>query len=70
MKTPIISMRVWDLIAWNFIMKLPELKDSVTGFKYDVILIITDHLSKYTYFISFKEIMTTEDLACIFISEI
>ena len=70
MKTPAAPTQAWTSIAWDFITKLPVSRDPVTKFEYDAILVVTDRLSKYAYFIPFKETMTAEDLAYIFLTEI
>jgi hypothetical protein len=57
---------VWKSIALDFIVKLPLLKEAFTGVTYDAILIVTDRLIKYAYFILYKEDSTTEELAYTF----
>ena len=54
----------------DFIIKLPLLKESITNVKYDLILVITDRLTKYTYFIPYLESSSVEDLTYIFIKYI
>jgi hypothetical protein len=54
----------------NFIMKLLKLKESMTQKKYDSILVITDRLIKYEYFISYLEESTAENLAYIFMKHV
>jgi len=51
----------------DFIIKLLSLSDYITEEVYDLILIIIDRLTKYTYFILYKEIYTAEQLARIVI---
>jgi hypothetical protein len=50
----------------NFIVKLPLLKEVLTGITYNSILVITDRLIKYAYFIPYKEGLTVEELIYIF----
>jgi hypothetical protein len=50
----------------DFIVKLPLLKEVLIGVTYDFILVVTDRLIKYAYFISYKEGSTVEELAYIF----
>jgi hypothetical protein len=50
----------------NFIIKLPPSKEALTGITYDLILIVTDRLTKYAHFISYKEGSTVEELAYTF----
>jgi hypothetical protein len=56
----------WKSIALDFIVKLPLLKEALTGVTYDSILIVTDRLIKYAHFISYKEGSTAEELAYTF----
>jgi hypothetical protein len=51
----------------DFTIKLPLLKDLITKVKYNSILVITDRLTKYTYFINYLESLNTKDLAYIFL---
>ena len=46
----------------NFIVKLPALKEVITGVIYDLVLVITDRLTKYAHFISYKEDSIAEEL--------
>ena len=46
----------------DFIIKLLRLKDPLIKEKYDMILIIVDRLTKYSYLIPFKEKYTVERL--------
>jgi hypothetical protein len=50
----------------DFIVKLPLLKEIFIGVTYDSILVITDRLIKYAYFIPYKEDLTVEELVYIF----
>jgi len=54
----------------DFIIKLLSLSDYITEEVYDLILIIVDRLTKYTYFILYKEIYTAEQLARIVIDRL
>ena len=40
----------------DFITKLPPSRDSTTGAEYDSILIMVDRLTKWTYFLLYKEL--------------
>jgi hypothetical protein len=53
-------------VALDFVTKLPLFKELMTGMIYDFIMIVTDRLTKYTYFISYFESFLTEDLAYMF----
>ena len=62
-KTSTISDREWKFIAMNFITKLSKSKKFMTKVLYDSILIITNRLTKYCYFLSYRKKSTTENLA-------
>jgi hypothetical protein len=50
----------------DFITKFPELKELMTKISFDSILVVTDRLTKYGYFIPYKESSLAEDLAYVF----
>jgi hypothetical protein len=50
----------------DFIIKLPPSKEALTGVIYDSILVVTDRLTKYAHFISYKEGLTAEELVYTF----
>jgi hypothetical protein len=50
----------------DFIIKLPPLKKVFTGVINNSILVVTNRLIKYAYFISYKKGSTTEELVYIF----
>jgi hypothetical protein len=50
----------------DFIVKLPPSKEILTGVTYNSILIVTDRLIKYAYFIPYKKGLTVEELVYIF----
>jgi hypothetical protein len=50
----------------DFIVKLPPSKEALIGVTYDLILVITDRLTKYAHFISYKEDLTVEELVYTF----
>ena len=54
----------------NFIVKLSKSKERVIGATYDFILVITNRLTKYEYFIPYKEATNAEDLAYTFLKTI
>ncbi|CAJ2508954.1 Uu.00g139800.m01.CDS01 [Anthostomella pinea] len=58
-----IPDRAWKRIAFDFIVKLPKSKEPMTNTEYDSIWVITDRLTKYGYFIPYKESSTAEELA-------
>jgi hypothetical protein len=56
----------WEDVALNFIIKFPESKESITKTSFDSILVVTDRLTKYDYFIPYRESSSAEDLAYVF----
>jgi len=65
-----IPDKAWNSIALDFIVKLPISEEPMTKCLYDSILVITDRLTKYGYFIPYKESTTSEDLAYVFLRHI
>jgi len=63
MKSPDTPSRAWKSIALDFITELPLSTDPITGIEYDAIMVITDRLTKYAYFIPWKTTATAEDVA-------
>ncbi len=60
----------WKSIALNFIVKLSKSKKRVIEAIYDFILIITNRLIKYEYFLSYKKATFAEDLTYTFLKMI
>jgi hypothetical protein len=58
------------LIAIDFIVKLPPLKDPLTGTVYDSILVMNNRLTKFARLIPYKEASNTEALAYAFMREV
>ena len=58
------------MILQNFIIKLLELKDPITGQIYNIILVIVDKLIKQGYFIVYIEEISIEDIARIYMKEV
>jgi len=54
----------------NFIVKLSKSKERIIEAMYDSILIITDRLIKYEYFLSYKKATFAEDLTYTFLRTI
>jgi hypothetical protein len=50
----------------DFIVKLLLLKEALTGITYNSILVVTNRLIKYAYFLFYKEGSTAEDLVYTF----
>ncbi len=61
------SNHAWKSIALNFIVKLSKSKERVTRIIYNFILIITNRLIKYEYFLSYKKAKFAKDLTYIFL---
>ncbi len=61
------SDHAWKSIALNFIVKLSKSKERVTRTMYNFILMITDRLIKYEYFLSYKKTTFTKDLTYMFL---
>jgi len=61
------SDHAWKSIALNFIIKLSKSKKKVTRTTYDSILMITDKLIKYEYFLSYKKATFANDLTYTFL---
>jgi hypothetical protein len=57
---------VWQDVALDFVTKLPPFKELMTGVIYNSIMIVTDRLTKYAYFIPYFKNFLAEDLAYIF----
>ena len=62
-----ILKRAWESIILNFIIKLLLFKNSITNISYNSILVITDRLIKYVYFINYIEVLNAEDLIYTFL---
>ena len=66
MKSPKIPVGTLTSIELDFIVKLPKFKEPIIKVVYNLILVITDKLSKYGYFISYKKVLLAKDLAYTF----
>jgi hypothetical protein len=53
-------------VALDFIIKLLLFKELITGVIYNFIIIVTDRLTKYAYFIPYFKSFSAEDLAYMF----
>ncbi len=70
LKSLSMSDRAWKSIALNFIVKLSRSRERVTRAMYDFILIITDRLIKYEYFLSYIKATFAENLTYTFLRTI
>jgi hypothetical protein len=59
--------KAWKSIAFDFIVKLPPSKEPMTKVAYDSIWVVTDRLTKYGYFIPYKESSDAPELAYAFL---
>ena len=57
---------IWQDVALDFVTKLPPFKELIIGIIYNFIIIVTDKLTKYAYFIPYFKNFSAEDLAYIF----
>jgi hypothetical protein len=57
---------VWQDVVLDFVIKLPLFRELITGVIYDFIMVVTDRLTKYVYFIPYFKSFLAEDLAYIF----
>jgi len=62
--------RLWEVILWDFIIKLPKSKDLVTGQLHNTILVIINKLTKWGYFIACIEEISVKDVAQIYVKEV
>jgi hypothetical protein len=69
-KSPDIPDRPWESMAWDFITKLLELKELINNAQHDSILIITDRLIKFGYFLPYRKSSITKKLVYIFLRRI
>ncbi len=60
----------WEIILWDFIVKLLKSKDPVTRQEYNSILVIMDKLTKWGYFIPCTEKMSAENLLKIYVKKV
>ena len=54
--------RLQKIISWDFITKLPKSKDLVTEQEYNAVLVIINRLTKWGYFITYTEEISTENI--------
>ncbi len=62
-----VSEEAWKSIILDFIIKLSLSKNLIINISYNSILIITNRLTKYAYFINYLEIFNIEDLIYTFL---
>jgi hypothetical protein len=57
---------IWQDMALDFVTKLPLSKKLIIGVIYNSIMVVTDRLTKYAYFIPYFKSFLAEDLAYMF----
>ena len=62
--------RLQEVILWDFIVKLPKLKNPIIGQEYNNILVIVDKATKWGYFILYIKEILAEDLSEVYIKEV
>lgn len=70
MQSPEPPSQPWEAIALDFIVKLPISEEPLTGTVFDSVLVVTDYLTKYAYFLPYKESSNAEELAYTFLRNI
>ena len=58
---------LWVRIALDFIVKLPKSKEPIDKTPFDSIVVINDTLTKYVYFLPWRETSIVEVLTYVFI---
>jgi hypothetical protein len=61
-----VAERPWGSITMDFITKLPLSEEPSTEAFYDSIMVIVDRLTKYSYYVPYKETNNAEELAYVF----
>ncbi|KAF5011367.1 hypothetical protein FDECE_2512 [Fusarium decemcellulare] len=61
-----VAQRPWDSITMDFITKLPLSEEPSSGIFYDSIMVIVDRLTKFSYYIPYKESTDAEELSYVF----
>jgi hypothetical protein len=67
LKPLLVPITIWLSISLDFIVKLPFLREPLTKVLFDSILVVVCRLSKYVYFILYKEASIAEELAYTFL---
>jgi transposase InsO family protein len=65
-----LAGRPWEVVSWDFIVKLPKSKDPITGQEHDTIFVIVDKFTKWGYFVACTEEISAEDVAQIYMKEV
>ena len=65
-----LASKPWEVISWDFIVKLPKSKDPITRQEYDSIFVIVDKFTKWGYFIAYIEEILAEDVVQVYVKEV
>jgi hypothetical protein len=65
-----VPQKAWKSIAFDFIVKLPLSKEPMTGVTYDSIWVVTERVTKYGYFVPYKESSDARELAYAFLKTV
>jgi hypothetical protein len=57
----------WEIVTMDFVTKLPPSQEPMTSTIYDSIWVVVDKLTKYAYFIPYKEASDAEEMAYAFL---
>jgi hypothetical protein len=60
------SRGAWQDVTLDFVTKLSLFREPITGVIYNSIMVVTDRLTKYAYFIPYLKSSLAENLAYIF----
>ena len=61
-----VPEKPWDVVTMDFVVKLPKSCEPMTEVYFDSIAVIVDKLTKYAYFIPYREASTAKELAYMF----
>ncbi len=70
MRSSKVFEEAWKSILLDFIIKLFLFKNLMTNISYNNILVITNRLTKYIYFVNYLKIFNVEDLIYTFLQTI
>ena len=65
-----IPIALWQVILWDFIVKLLKSRDLVTGQEHNLIFIVVDKLTKIGHFILYTEEILAEGVAQVYTKEV
>ena len=62
--------KLWEVILWDFIVKLLKSKNPIMGQEYNSILVIVDKAIKWGNFILYIEEILVKDLLEVYVKEV